>query len=229
MISRRDFIVMAAALLTPPLAAEAQQAAKVPRIGWLGGAPSRGTHLREAFLQELRDRGYVEGRNVVIETRSAEGKPERLPALAAELVALKVDVIVASGGTSVALAAKQATQAIPIVFVGPSDPLASGLITSVGRPAGNVTGPSSIFSPELVAKGIELLKQTVPTVSRVAILWAPADMPEQQAKVMLKAVDGAAQALGVRLHVVEARGPQDVDRAFSEITKARADALTVLA
>src|SRR5262249_46791076 len=138
-----------------PVAAEAQLVATVARIGWL--TPDRNHQREEAFLQGLRDLGYVEGRNVVIEYRSAEGKLERLPALAAELVSLKVDVIVASV-TAAALAAKQATRAIPIVFPAVSDPVATGLVTSFARPGENVTG-LSFFNPELVGKSMELLKE----------------------------------------------------------------------
>ena len=183
-------------------------------------------HLREAFLQGLRDLGYVEGRNVVIEYRYAEGKLERLPALAAELVALKVDVIVAAG-TLAALAAKQATRTLPIVFAAAADPVTDGLVTSLARPGGNVTGLSNL-APELVGKRLELLKQAVPGVSRVAVLWQPGGLGERTEKDMLKGADVAARALGVRLQFVEARGPADFDRAFSDMTRARAGALTVL-
>ncbi len=182
--------------------------------------------LREAFLQGLRDLGHVEGRNVVIEYRSAEGKPERLPALAAELVALKVDVIVATG-TPASLAAKQATRTLPIVFAGVADPVGGGLVTSLARPGGNVTG-LSLLAPELVGKGLELLKQAVPGVSRVAVLWQPGGSGERTEQDMLKAAEGAARALGVRLQFIEVRGPADFDQAFSDMTKARAGALTVL-
>jgi putative ABC transport system substrate-binding protein len=183
-------------------------------------------HTHEAFRQGLRDLGYVEGRNVVIEDRDAEGKFERLPALAAELVALKVDVIVAPN-TAAALAAQQATKTIPIVFAVAADPVTSGLVTSLARPGGNVTG-SSILAPELVGKRLELLTQAVPGVSRVAVLWQPGGAGEGTEKDMLKGAEVAASALGVRLQFVEARGPADVDRAFSEMTRARAGALTVL-
>jgi putative ABC transport system substrate-binding protein len=227
-VNRRTFLAGAVALLAAPLAAEAQQTTRIARIGWLGGSPARGTHLREAFLQALRDLGYVEGRNLVMEYRYAEANVERFPALAAELAALKVDVIFASAGSTGALAAKQATRTIPIVFVGGPDPVAGGLVASVARPGGNVTGLSSLFSLELVTKCMELLKQAVPRVRRVAVLWAPADTAEQQAKTTLEAAEVAARALGVRLHVVEARGPGDFDRAFSEMARARADALVVL-
>jgi putative ABC transport system substrate-binding protein len=183
-------------------------------------------HTHKAFRQGLRDLGYVEGRNVVIEDRDAEGKFERLPALAAELVALKVDVIVAPN-TAAALAAQQATKTIPIVFAVAADPVTSGLVTSLARPGGNVTG-SSILAPELVGKRLELLTQAVPGVSRVAVLWQPGGAGEGTEKDMLKGAEVAASALGVRLQFVEARGPADVDRAFSEMTRARAGALTVL-
>ena len=166
-VQRRDFLIVAGALLAAPLATEAQQAAKVPRIGYLATNLAGNPSSLEAFLQGLRDLGYVEGRNVVIEYRDAEGKLKRLPALSAELVELKVDVIVASAGTLVALAAKQATGNIPIVFIAVGDPVTSGLVTNLGRPGGNVTGLSAL-SPELTSKWLELLKQAVPGVSRVA-------------------------------------------------------------
>src|SRR5713226_8844655 len=215
-----------AGLLTAPLAADAQQAVKVARIGYLAGSLAAFPQLREAFIQGLRDLGYVEGRNLVIEYRSPEGKPERLPALAAELVALKVDVIVAAG-TPQPLAAKQATRTIPIVFAGASDPVASGLVTSLARPGGNVTG-LSLLLPELVGKTLEQLKQAIPGVNRVAVLWQPGGQGERTEKDMLKEAEVAARALGVRLQFVEARGPADIDRAFSGMTRARAGALTVL-
>src|SRR6266511_2408730 len=220
-------VVLALSLNLAPLAVEGQQAAKVPRIGYLAFNPGTSPHLREAFLQGLRDLGYVEGRNVVIEYRSAEGKPERFPALAAELVALKVDVIVTGGGTPTALAAKQATRTIPIVFASAGDPVADGLITSLARPGGNITGSSNL-TPELVGKCLEQLKQAVPGVSRVAFLWQPGALDERTEKDRLKRAEVAARALGVRLQFVEARGPADIDRAFSEMTRARAGALTVL-
>src|SRR6266511_4339729 len=218
--------LLAVFLLAAPLAASAQQAAKVARIGYLSGASlTASPHLPEAFRQGLRDLGYVEGRNVVIEYRDAEGRPERFAALAAELVALKVDVIVAPN-TPAALAAKQATRTLPIVFAVAADPVMSGLVTSLARPGADVTG-LSILAPELVGKRLELLKQAVPEVSRVAVLWRPGSMGERMDKDMLKEADGAARALGVRLHLVEARGPADFDRAFADITRARAAALTV--
>ena len=226
-MNRRTFIgSIAGGLLVAPLAAKAQQAAKVPRIGYLSINLAGGTHMTEGFRQGLRDLGYVEGRNVLIEFRDAEGKLERLPALAAELVALKVNVVVV-GGTVAALAAKQATQTIPIVFVSAVDPVTDGLVASLARPAGNVTGLATL-APELVGKRLEQLKQVVPGVSQVAVLWQPGALGERTEKDLRKEVEVAAQALGVRLQFVEVRGPDDFDRAFSDMTRLRAGALTVL-
>jgi putative ABC transport system substrate-binding protein len=227
MMNRRRFLsAMSAGLLTAPLVAAAQQAAKIARIGYLTGSAATPSPS-EAFLKGLRDLGYIEGRNLVIESRSAEGKFERLPALAAELVALKVDVIVAPP-TLAALAAKQATKALPIVFAVAADPVTSGLVTSLARPGGNVTGLSSL-APELVGKRLELLKQAVPGVSRVAVLWEPGGLGERTEKDRLKGAEVAAQALGIQLQFVEARGPDEFDRAFSDMTRARASALSVWA
>jgi ABC-type uncharacterized transport system substrate-binding protein len=228
--TRRAFLAGTGAVLVAALfAGEAQQTGKVYRIGYLGTSPPSGTTapLWDVFLQGLRDRGYVEGQNLVIERRFAEGKPERLPALAAELVALKVDVIVTTGGTPAALAAKQATKTLPIVFAGVADPVGSGLVTSLARPGGNVTGLSNL-TPELVGKRLEQLTQAVPGVSRVAVLWQPGGHDERTDKDILKEAEVAARPLGVRLQFVEAQGPADFDRAFSDMTRARVGALTVL-
>jgi putative ABC transport system substrate-binding protein len=221
-VTRRAFLgTLTAGLLAAPLAAEAQDAAKIARIGFLvqGSGP-----VDQDFLQGLRDLGYVEGRTLVIEYRSAEGKPERLPPLAAELVALKVDVIVAPS-TVAALAARQATRTLPIVSV--AVPAGSGFVTSLARPGGNVTG-LAFFSPELVGKCLEQLKQALPEVSRVAALWQPGGHGERTEKDMLERVEITARRLGVRLQLVEARGPEDFPRAFSEMIRARAGALTML-
>jgi putative ABC transport system substrate-binding protein len=227
-VDRRRFLMISlAGALAAPLDVEAQPAAKVaPRIGFLGINPGANLHLRGAFLQGLRDLGYVEGRNVVIEYRSAEGKLERLPALAAELVALKVDVIVTGGGTPTALAAKQATRTVPVVFSSAADPVTDGLVTSLARPGGNVTGLTNL-TPELVGKCLEQLKQAVPGVSQVAVLWQPDAAGEHTDKDMLQGAEVAARALGVRLQFVKARGPGDFDRAFLDMTRARAGALAV--
>jgi putative ABC transport system substrate-binding protein len=227
MMDRRRFLLtsLAGAFTVPPVV-EAQQAAKVARIGYLTpGLPTNRDFL-EGFRRGLRDRGYFEGRNLVIEIRSAEGKFERLPALVAELLALKVDVIV-TGGTPATLAAKKATSTVPIVFAAAGDPVTSGLVASLARPGGNVTG-LSMLSADLVGKCLEQLTQAVPGVSRVAVLWQPGAVPERTEKETLKAAEAAGRALGMQLQFVEARGPENLDRAFSEITRARPGALTVL-
>ena len=219
-------ILLLVELFTPIIAA-AQEPAKVPRIGYMSTKLAANPHIIEAFRHGLQDLGYVEGRNLVVEYRSAEGKLERFPALSAELVALKVDLIVAAN-TQAALAAKQATRTIPIVFVGPPDPASSGLVTSLARPGANVTGLSSLPTPELIGKSLELLAQALPGRSRIAALWHR-DYPERTQKDILAAVDSAARTLGMRLQSVEARGgPEDFGRAFAEMTTARADAVTVL-
>ncbi len=225
-MDRRTFLAgSGAVLLAAPLAAEAQQAAKIARIGLLA-TTSLNPHLGEAFRQGLRDLGYVEGRNFVIETRDAEGKYERLPALAAELVALKVDVILV-GSTPPAVAAKQATKSLPVIFVSLADPVASGLITSLARPGGNATGLATLI-PELVGKCLEQLKKAVPGAGRVAVLWQPGALGERTEKDMRKEAEIAAGILGLQLQFVEARNPTDFDRAFSDMARARVDALTVL-
>jgi putative ABC transport system substrate-binding protein len=222
---RRFLLTSLAGALAAPVAAGAQQTAKIVRIGFLAGDMAANPYLRDAFLRGLRDLGYVEGRNIVIEYRDAEGKFERLPALATEIVALKVDVFLAAGGTPGALAAKQATRTIPIVFASTGDPVTSGLVTSLARPGGKVTGLSNL-SLELVGKCLEQLKQAVPGVSRIAVLWQPGAFPERTEKDMLRGAEVAGRALGLRLQFVEARGRADIDKAFSEMT--RAHALTVL-
>jgi ABC-type uncharacterized transport system substrate-binding protein len=214
------------AVLAAPLAAEGQQVGQVARIGWLGTQAAGGPHLLAAFRQGLQELGYVQGRNIQIEYRYSGGKSVQLPALAAELVALKVDVIVAAN-TPAAQAARRATKAIPIVCPAFPDPVATGLVASFARPGGNVTG-LSFFGPELVGKRMELLKQAMPRISRVAVLLVPTDVAEGQGETTLKAAEEAARTLGVRLQVVEARGPGDIDRAFSDMTRERAEALTVL-
>ena len=218
-------VAFALAILAPPLAADAQPLAKVPRIGFLAAfSPTpEVSHFIEAFRQGLRDLGYVEGRNIVIEYRWAHSSFERLPDLAAELVRLKVDIIVAVV-TQASLAAKNATGTIPIVMVGVSDPVGSGLIASLGRPGGNITGTSGMAA-ELVGKQLELLKETVPKASRVAVLWNPAN-PVWQAQ-MLRETQVAARALGLRVQLLEARGPDELEGAFAAMTRERASALLV--
>jgi putative ABC transport system substrate-binding protein len=200
--------------------AHAQQQKKVPRIGFLV-TPSRSffsTRI-EAFRQGLLDLGYVDGKNVMIEFLYAEGKLDRLPELAAELVRLKVDVIIASGPG--VLAAKNATKTIPIVFASVLDPVASGLVDSLAKPGGNVTG-MSVLAPELGGKRLEILKEAIPGVVRVAFLWSSTI---QGTSAELKEIQAAARALAVRLHSLEVRDSKDFDSAFKGILTEHANAL----
>ncbi len=226
MITRRIFIgTLAGGLLSAPLAAGAQAPAKIPRIGFLTSLSSTDSaHLLEAFRQGLRDLGYVEGQNIAIESRfGAEGRPERLPALAADLVRLKVDVIV-TGGPPAPVAAKQATSTIPIVFAVSGDPVAEGLVASLARPGGNITGLASI-SGDVVGKQVALLKEVAPRVSRVAVLQNPSN--ETHARILQQA-EGAARALGVQLHIVPARTPPEIDAAFAAMRSQRVGSVLVL-
>ncbi|MBI4638093.1 MAG: ABC transporter substrate-binding protein [Candidatus Rokubacteria bacterium] len=225
MIPRRPVLVAVAALgvLSVSLSADAQQLSKVSLVGYLTPIPQPARE--EAFRQELRRLGYVEGQNIAIAYRSADGGFERLPDLAATLVGLKVDVIVAVV-TQATLAAKKATSTIPIVMVGASDPVRSGLVASLGRPGGNVTGTSSVAT-DVVGKQLELLREMLPKASRVAALWNPANPVFQ--KLQLGEATAAAAKLRVQLRFVEVRMPDELDRAFAEIAKERTDALVVLA
>jgi ABC-type uncharacterized transport system substrate-binding protein len=219
-------IALVASGLFGPNTGEAQPADKVARIGYLSvNLAAAPPNTFGAFRQGLRDLGYVEGRSVVIEYRDAAGNPDRLPVLAAELVALKVDVIVV-GGSPQAVVAKRATTTIPIVFISSGDPVSDGLVASLGRPGGNVTGLSSL-TPDRLGKCLDLLTQAVPGVSRVAILWQPDAVGERTGQEALQTASAAARALGVRLQVVAARTPADIDTAFADLTKARAEALVV--
>jgi putative ABC transport system substrate-binding protein len=178
---------------------------------------------REAFLQGLRDLGYVEGQNITIEYRMADGNIERLPELAAELVHLNVDLIVAVA-TPAGRAAQQATKTIPIVVNAMGDPVQDGLVASLARPGGNITG-TSFLGPELVPKRLALLKELVPRVSRVAVLRQPGAFSESTMRDMLKETTEAADTLGIQLQFLEVRRPDELDRVFSTIAKARAEAL----
>jgi putative ABC transport system substrate-binding protein len=212
-------------ILAAPLAADAQQAGKVPRIGYLGvTSPSDRPPLLDAFRQGLRELGWVEGQNIVIDYRFAEGSLDRLPGLAAELIGLKVDLIV-SVGTQGVTAARNATGTIPIVMIGVRDPLGIGLIASLARPGVNVTGVSGSPGLEIVAKQLELLKETVPKIRRVAILSNPANAYHQLA---IREVSVAARSLGVRLQLLEARGPNEFDGAFAAMARERVEALLVV-
>ncbi len=218
-------LILALGILLVPLTSESEQATKVSRIGYLdGGWPTpEFLHLLEAFKHGLRQFGYSEGQNIAFEPRWAEGRYDRLPDLAAELVRLKVDVIVASISQA-ARAAKQATARIPIVMVAVVDPVGFGLVKSLARPGGNITGLSNL-NPDLVAKHLELLKETVPRVSRVAVLWNAANPIEVR---LWKSRQAAAQALGLRLVPVEVRSPDDFAGAFSAMTRERPEALHLL-
>jgi putative ABC transport system substrate-binding protein len=211
---------LALAVFAAPLAAPAQQpAGKTARIGFLGDVPS---FLDEAFRQGLRELGYVEGQNIAIEHRAAEWKYERLPGLAAELVRLKVDVIVAASPPATE-AAKQATRTIPIVFTVAGDPVAEGFVASLARPGGNLTGLATI-SPELVGKQLEI-KAVAPKVSRVAVLQNP-DQPSHASAV--RQAEDAARALGVQLQVLKARTPSEIEAAFAAMSSQRAGGVLVL-
>jgi len=213
-------------VLAAPLAAAAQPPAKVPRIGFLSpSSPSDSRTQRnlEAFRQGLLKLGYVEGQNIAVEVRWAEGKYDRLPGLAAELLRLKVDVLVGVGDAALQ-AAKEATRTIPIVIAVVNDPVATGLVASLARPGGNITG-LSIMAPELVGKQLELLKEVLPKVSRVALLWNPTNASNTPA---LREAEAAARALGVRLQPLEVRAPGGIDGAFAAMTRERAGAVIVL-
>jgi putative ABC transport system substrate-binding protein len=203
--------------------AEAQQQAKIPKIGWLG-ARSASAPAREVFARELRALGYVEGKNIAIEYRYAEGKLDRLPALADELVRLRVDVLL-TPSTPAALAAKNATRTIPIVFYSGSDPVALGLIDSLPRPGGNITGFTTIASA-LAGKRLELLKEIIPKLSRVAALWNPKDAISAQ---QWKESQLPARELGLQLHSMEVNSADQFDSAFKEATKANSAALALMA
>jgi putative ABC transport system substrate-binding protein len=229
MMDRRAFIAtLGFSILAAPLDAGAQQAAMVARIGWLqtGSLESPETRFfRDAFGEGLRERGYVEGQNIVIEYRSADGKIERFPGLASELARLKLDLIVAAN-TPAARAVQQATTTIPIVVPVMGDPVGDGLVASLARPGGNITG-LTFLGPELVPKRLGLLKEALPKVSRVAALWHPGGYSERTTSDMVKQTEAAARTLGVQLQLVGVRGPDELDRAFSTMTRERADALIV--
>jgi putative ABC transport system substrate-binding protein len=216
-------MALALSLLTAPLAADAQLSAQVLRIGFLFPGPASLAYPRlEPFRQALRALGYIEGQNIAIETRWAEGKLDRLPELATELVRLKVNVIM-TAATPAAKAAKHATTTIPIVMVDPGAPVSTGLVASLARPGGNATGLSSV-TPDVAAKNLELLKVAVPQVCSVAFLWNAAS---PVAELALKEVQVAARVLAVQLQSVDVRGADAFESAFAAITQARADAVMV--
>ncbi len=219
-------VILALGVLLAPPAADAQQPGKVWRIGILQ-AGSLSAHVRvfEAFRQGLHELGYVEGRNISIEYRAAEGRSERLRDLVAELIRLKVDVIVSSS-TPAVLAAKQATSTIPIVMAGLADPVASGFVAGLARPGGNITG-LTIIAPELSGKRLELLKEIVPGLTRVAALRlrTPGHLA---APSLLRETEVAARSLGLQLQLLEVRHPDEYESAFAAMIRQRAEALVVL-
>jgi putative ABC transport system substrate-binding protein len=227
-MDRRTFLfVFSLGALSAPLAAEAQQAEKVYRVGLLAllpGEDANATRQMKALKARLRDLGYIEGKNLVFEFRSAEGRPERLATLAAELLQLGPDVIIAGGGTLTAQTAKQATRTVPVVMAGVGDPIASGLVATLARPGGNVTGLSAL-APDIAGKRLEILRDAMPTVNQVAVLANPITPFAAQA---LKVVADAARALRIQIHVVEMTAPDQLDRAFEAVLSAKPGALLVL-
>ncbi|HEV8725996.1 MAG TPA: ABC transporter substrate-binding protein [Candidatus Binatia bacterium] len=225
MTSKKVFCLVLGALLVPlGLPATAQQPMKVPRIGYLIGSSSFASSARiPPFRQGLRELGYMEGKNIIIEWRFAEGKPDRLPALAAELVRLKVDVIVTAGPVPTR-AAKEATITIPIVMAQDSDPVANGFVASLARPGGNITGLSTL-RPELSGKQLELLTEIFPKLSRVAVFGTSIYPGNAQA---LKEIELAAKAFGVKLQYLDVLDPKDIETAFRAASKGRADAVLMM-
>jgi len=218
---RRNFVfTLGAIFLTRSFPSEAQQPARIPRIGILIGSSASSYSARvEAFRRRLRELGYVEGKNIFIEYRYAEGKLERLPDLAAELVGLKVDVIVTTG--QAVLVAKKASPTLPIVFGAAADPVGAGLVSSLARPGGNITG-LSLMAQDLDGKRLELLKEAFPKVARVAFLWVPVD---SRGNLALTEMEAAAKALGLKLQSLEVRGLDDFESAFARAKTNDAHAL----
>jgi putative tryptophan/tyrosine transport system substrate-binding protein len=216
--------LLATVLLGTVSAAEAQQPTKISRIGYLSGASLSAISKRiEAFRQGLRELGYVEGKNIVIEWRWAEGKPDRLPDLAAELVRLKVDIII-SAGPAVTPHFKEATKTIPIVMAQDNDPVGNGFVASLARPGGNITGLATL-APELSGKQLELLKEIIPKLSRVAVLGSSTEPGNVQT---VREIELAADAFKVKIQYLDVLGPKDIETAFQAARKARAEAALVL-
>ena len=224
-MKRREFITfLGGAAVAWPLAVRAQQSAKIPRIGFLGSDTASQLAIRVGALREgLRDFGYVEGKNIVIEFRYAEGKYDRLPTLAAELVNLKVDVLITQG-TPPTIAAKRATSTIPIVMTVVADAVASGIVAGLSRPGGNITG-ITFFLPELCAKRVELLKEVRPGIARVGVLANP-NNPSMGP--ILKTVEAASRSLKVELYQFKVRKPDEFAGVFSTIAKRGIDAVAII-
>jgi putative ABC transport system substrate-binding protein len=224
-VARRDFLLAAGALLAAPLAVRAQQPRPAHRIGFLGNTtPELEANLVEPFRQGLRDHGHIEGRNLVIEYRWLEGRYERLPALIAELLALKVEVIV-TAGTPATLALKQATATVPIVMIAVGDPVGTGIVPSLSRPGGNITGLTSI-SPELDGKRLELLREVIPGISHIAVLWN-SESPLQF--VAERRTQDAGAVLGIKVLSLGVRNEEGLDKALAEMERERPGALLILA
>ena len=227
---RREFITLIGGATAWPLAARAQQSTKMPAIGVLSPGrsepPDSSLDMVNAFLQGLQGLGYIEGRIITVERQFAQWQQARLRELAAGLVARKVDVLVANS-TTAALAAKEATGTIPIVAVAMADPVADGLVASLARPGGNVTG-TAFLGPELIAKRLQLLQELVPGLSRVAALWHPHAYSKRTMAGVLKEVEAAARTLGMQLQLVPADSPDDIAGSFAAMTREHAEALIVL-
>jgi ABC-type uncharacterized transport system substrate-binding protein len=226
-MKRRAFITLVGgAAASWPRVARAQPARKVARIGYLvvGSLESpEGRNALDAFRQALSELGYIEGQNIIIEYRAAAGKIDRLPTLATELALLKVDIIVA-GATPAGLAAQQATTTTPIVVTAMGDPVRDGLVASLARPGGNITG-TAFLGPELVPKRLALLREVLPKISRVAVLWHPSAFGERTMRDMLDETSKAARTLDLQLHLVEVQEPNELEQAFSRMAEQRAEAL----
>jgi putative ABC transport system substrate-binding protein len=225
---RREFITfLSGAVATWPLAAYSQLATKMPQIGVLsvgrGDKSDASLTTVNAFISALRELGYTEGLNIAFERKFADGDANKLSGLAQELVDRRVDAIVALA-TPAARAAKQATSAIPIVAIGMADPVGDELVSSLARPGGNVTG-TTFLGPELVSKRLQLLKEIVPGLSRVVVLWHPRAYGERTMSGMLKEIESTAQSLGTKLQLVPAASPDDLSSAFAAMTTERADGL----
>jgi putative ABC transport system substrate-binding protein len=225
MIGRKNFVgLLATVLLTTAAFAEAQQPTKITRIGYLDAVSLSVNAARvEAFRQGLRNLGYAEGKNIFIEWRSADGKLDRLPALAAKLVHLKVNIVVA-GGRSATRAAKEATSTIPILMTQDSDPVANGFVASLARPGGNITGLSTL-APELSGKQLELMKEIIPKLSRVAVFGSSTSPGNAQS---LREVELAARAFKVQLRYLDVLDSKDIETAFRAASNGRADGVLVL-
>src|SRR3954454_25048660 len=227
---RREVVtIIGVAMATWPLAAYAQLAPKIAQIGVLSGGRGDRTDASlstlDAFIPALRELGYIEGQSVAFDRKFADGDANRLDVLAQELVERRVDAIVVLA-TPAARAARRATSTIPIIAIGMADPVADELVSSLARPGGNVTG-TTFLGPELVSKRLQLLKEIVPDLSRVVVLWHPKAYGERTMAAMLKEIDGAAQSLGARLQLVPADHPDDLKNAFAALTAEHADALIV--